>query len=140
MGKKVTACGNLRIWLLILAAAGTVAGQSAPEWRHVGNSAVDLGLAGLASGPVDRVWFTPDGSKLLIRTASGRTFDTDDFERWSSSDAQPVAAEQGPVRSLPEEGASARTPNGQSPRACALAQIGYRSATGAGHSGTLLAF
>src|SRR5207244_129811 len=119
--------------------ASTMSAQT-PEWRHVGNSAIELGLAGLASGPVDRVWFAPDGSKLLIRTASGRAFETTDFEKWTPSDAQPAVVAQGPVRALPEAGAMARKPNGQTPRAYALGQFVYRSDNGGGNWENLNAF
>jgi uncharacterized protein (TIGR03437 family) len=111
-----------------------------PEWRHVGNSAIDLGLAGLASGPVDRVWFTPDGSKLLIRTASGKSFETNDFEKWTPSETSPAVAAPGPVRGLPETGAIARTPGGQTPRAYAVGQYVYRSDNGGGNWENLNAF
>lgn len=51
-------------------------------WRHIGNAALDLGLPSVATGPVDRVWYSTDGSKLYAKTASGRTFETGDFEQW----------------------------------------------------------
>src|SRR5579862_6990036 len=52
------------------------------DWRHVGNASIDLALAGLASGPIARVWFSPDGSRLTVRTGSGATFETADLETW----------------------------------------------------------
>jgi uncharacterized protein (TIGR03437 family) len=52
------------------------------DWRHIGNSAVDVGLAGVATGPVDRVWYSEDGSVLYLRTRIGKTFSTEDFETW----------------------------------------------------------
>jgi uncharacterized protein (TIGR03437 family) len=52
-------------------------------WRHVGNAAIDTGqLPSAATGPVDRVWYSPDGSSLFAKTASGRVFETPDFEQW----------------------------------------------------------
>jgi uncharacterized protein (TIGR03437 family) len=52
-------------------------------WRHVGNSAIEMGqLPSAATGPVDRVWHSPDGSSLFAKTASGRVFETSDFEQW----------------------------------------------------------
>lgn len=52
------------------------------DWRHIGNSALDLGLPSVATGPVDRVWYSADGSTLYARTHSGRTYQTSDFEQW----------------------------------------------------------
>src|SRR5580692_10911736 len=51
-----------------------------PDWYHVGNSLVDFSLAGLAGGPVDRVWYSPDGATLYAITSSGKTFETQTFE------------------------------------------------------------
>jgi uncharacterized protein (TIGR03437 family) len=50
----------------------------------VGTPAVELLLASPATGPVDTVWFGPDG-RLFARTHSGRTFETSDFEIWTPS-------------------------------------------------------
>ena len=71
--------------------------QTAPDWRKVGGSAVDLALAAPATGPVDQVWFSAGGSLLLARTRSGRVFQTADFETWTPADSPsdpppPVAA------------------------------------------------
>src|SRR5580698_7010493 len=51
-------------------------------WRHIGNSAMELALPSLATGAVDRVWYSPDGASLYAKTASGRVFQTSDFEQW----------------------------------------------------------
>lgn len=92
--------------VLILALGGAVcaAGQARPDWRKVGSSAVELMLASPATGPVDRVWFSADGSQLFARTASGSTFVTIDFETWAAAAAAaPPAA--------PLELANARLPD-----------------------------
>jgi uncharacterized protein (TIGR03437 family) len=47
---------------------------------------MDLSLAALATGPVDRVWYSGTGS-LLIHAASGRVFETSDYESWHVSPA-----------------------------------------------------
>jgi uncharacterized protein (TIGR03437 family) len=61
-------------------------------------------LASPATGPVDRVWFSADGSQLFARTASGSTFVTIDFETWAAAAAvAPPAA--------PLELANARLPD-----------------------------
>src|ERR1700722_15523338 len=51
-------------------------------WRHIGNSAIELPLPSLATGAVDRVWYSTEGSALFAKTASGRIFETRDFEQW----------------------------------------------------------
>src|SRR5271170_5819194 len=70
----------------VLALLPTLGAQSGPTggigWRHVGNSAMELALPSLATGAVDRVWYSSDGSSLFARTASGRVFQTSDFEQW----------------------------------------------------------
>jgi uncharacterized protein (TIGR03437 family) len=66
-----------------LALFPTLAAQSVSTgWRHVGNSAMELALPSLATGAVDRVWYSADGSILYAKTASGRVFQTSDFEQW----------------------------------------------------------
>src|ERR1700693_139406 len=67
------------------AAAQTAANPARPHWRKVGNSTMDLSLASPATGPVSRVWFSPDGSRLYALTANGRVFETQDLETWSAS-------------------------------------------------------
>ena len=57
-------------------------GNGSVGWRHIGNSAIELPLPSLATGAVDRVWYSPDGSSLYAKTASGRIFETSDFEQW----------------------------------------------------------
>jgi uncharacterized protein (TIGR03437 family) len=47
---------------------------------------------------VDRVWYSPDGSTLYARTASGRLFKTRDFEQWQLNNDGKVSA---PVESEP---------------------------------------
>jgi uncharacterized protein (TIGR03437 family) len=78
-GKRLLVAG-------ILAGALTL-GQTAPEslrldWRKVGSTSVDLGLAAPATGPVDEVWFGPEGRTLYARTHAGKVFETVDFEAW----------------------------------------------------------
>jgi hypothetical protein len=68
----------------IVLPSGTKA-QAPPNWTHIGNAAIELGLADLATGPVQRVWYSGDGTLLLIRTASGKIFETNDFETWRTT-------------------------------------------------------
>ena len=88
--------------LSALMAGGLASAQTAlparngfrPDWRRIGNSAVELALASPASGPADRVWFAGDGSLLYVRTRSGKVFQTSDFENWRPGSASPPPAER----------------------------------------------
>src|SRR5437764_7909791 len=73
--------------ILLLTALAAAAQTTPPSWRRVGSAAIELALASPATGPVSRVWFSPDGSRLFALTASGREFESADLETWS-----PVAA------------------------------------------------
>ncbi len=83
----------VRLLLVISAlAAAPAMGQvpaevARPEWRKIGGTSVDLMLAAPATGPVDEVWFGPEGRTLYARTRSGRVFETADFENWSPAAA-----------------------------------------------------
>jgi uncharacterized protein (TIGR03437 family) len=103
--------------------------QARPDWRRIGNAAVDAGLAGLASGPVERVWYSAD-ARLLIRTASGRVFETADLDRWLPASAVPPAPIGRPLERSPEAAAIGKAPAGQSPRVYALGRSLYRSDDG----------
>src|SRR5580658_5300524 len=97
---------------LLLAAPGWYAwgqvttGQAVGlDWRHIGNAAIDLPLPSVATGPVDRVWYSSDGSVLYVRTQSGRIFETTNFDQWQRVlDTKVVAPirENPPTASLPE--------------------------------------
>ncbi|HSW50870.1 MAG TPA: hypothetical protein VLH09_11880 [Bryobacteraceae bacterium] len=78
-------------WLaLALAAAGAVRAQTSaglrgalqPDWRRIGSPSYEMGLASPATGPVQALWFSPDGRRLIIRTESGRYWESEDLERW----------------------------------------------------------
>jgi uncharacterized protein (TIGR03437 family) len=89
----------------LAALPSVVSAQGTVGWRRIGNSAMDLALPSLATGAVDRVWYSPDGSNLFARTASGRIFETSDFEQWQlviDPKVGPPAAEEPRVASTPE--------------------------------------
>ena len=94
----------------LVATVLTVLGVAAPNvyaqtgWRPVGNWVVDRSLAGLATGPVNRVWYSDSGS-ILIETASRRVFETTDLETWRSSKAAVPAEPVTTVAARPEPGA-----------------------------------
>ena len=92
---------------MILASPGWYAwGQSSGlVWRHIGNAAIDLAAPSVATGPVDRVWYSSDGSTLYVRTPSGRIFETTTFDEWrrvSDPKIVPPARENPPMVSVPE--------------------------------------
>ena len=83
-----------------------LAQSAAVDWRHIGNAAIELALPSLATGAVNRVWYSPDGSTLYAQTASKRIFQTSDFESWQASDPgiAPPARENPAAARLPEAG------------------------------------
>ncbi len=110
------------------------------DWRRVGNTAIDQSLAGLATGPVSRVWYSSSGP-LLIQTASGWVFATADFETWHAVQAAPPAEPpSAPVARLPENGARVRTPAGEPATAYAFGKFVYRSEDGGANWDNLTAF
>jgi uncharacterized protein (TIGR03437 family) len=125
MYKSATAC----VLAATLGAAGILSAQ-APEttWRQIGNALIDRSLAGLASGPVDRVWYSADGSQLFIRTGSGGVFATSDFETWKPvSAAAPAPVVRSGAVSLPESGAVTRSGRVSSARLYSFARFVYKS-------------
>ncbi len=113
------------VWLGVAAA---VAAPVAPEWRHVGNAAVDLGLPSVATGPVERVWYAADGSALFVRTAAGNAFETKDFEQWTPVESVvPPATSEAPAQTAPEAGARVRAQTISAGRLFAFGQNVYRS-------------
>ncbi|HTC36404.1 MAG TPA: hypothetical protein VK724_23695 [Bryobacteraceae bacterium] len=74
-------------------------------WRHIGNSAIEMALPSVATGPVDRVWYSPDGLSLFAKTNSGRVFRTTDFEQWqlvTDSKATPPVTDDAAAATTPE--------------------------------------
>src|SRR5438445_5320584 len=87
--RRATAMAAMLCMAALTAAAQTSANPSRPAWRRIGGGAMDLALASPATGPVSRVWFSPDGSRLYALTVSGRIFESADLETWSAP-ANPV--------------------------------------------------
>jgi uncharacterized protein (TIGR03437 family) len=105
-----------------------------PDWRRLGNSSYDAELASAATGPVDRVWFSADGARLFIRTASGSFFETADFESWKPAPGiEPPEQDlllAGSLPTLPEPSAQARAADGFYARLYAFGLQVYRSEDG----------
>jgi uncharacterized protein (TIGR03437 family) len=98
------------------------------DWRRVGNTVMDLSLASPAGGPVDRVWYSPDGSLLFARTQSGRVWQTADFESWQSATAEAPQKNAGSLQG--PEGASAVANSLRASRMYAAGRHAYRSDDG----------
>jgi len=94
---------------------------SAAEWRRIGNTSVYNGLASPAGGPVDRVWFSPDGSTLNLKTASGRFFQTSDMESWRSvSPSEPPTPQDVETLTRPASNVALRAASRRAPMVYAL--------------------
>ncbi len=114
-----------------MAPAQTVTEAVRPAWRKVGSSSVELMLAAPATGPVDSVWFAPDGRTLYARTHSGKTFETADFQSWTPSTAsRPDTARAVTAERLPAPNAILRPSQADSRRLYALANQVYESEDG----------
>ncbi|MDX2153374.1 MAG: hypothetical protein SFV54_21705 [Bryobacteraceae bacterium] len=125
-------CGTRTLALLaLLAAAAPLAGQSSAvsaAWRRIGNTVMDLSLAAEAGGPVDRVWYSPDGARLFLRTAAGKVFVTSDFESWREAQTAPPEADDRVVANqIPESTSRLRRAAGQPARLYAAGRFAYRS-------------
>lgn len=107
LNRRAAGCAraNRRVMAVVPAALfliGAAAAQTAPapDWRRIGNGGIDAPLASPGSGRVERVWFSPDGSRLYARTAYGQVFETSDRENWQPSEAAPPPSED--FGALPE--------------------------------------
>ncbi len=132
-------CHKATIRLNLLAAASLTVlsinalGQALPsiEWRRLGNTALDLNLAGPASGPVSRVRYSVNGDRLQIVTLSGRQWETSDFERWKPVSASAVwDADLAAVAVTPEPGARVKVARNRAGRYYAAGKNAFRSDDG----------
>ena len=116
---------------LLLGVAGTVA--SAQEysltWRPIGSTVVYNQRAGVSSGPVSALWFTPNGTSLEVELDSGRLFRSTNFESWQpvTSSLGRTSAAMRPVNRLPEPGARAASPPNATYRTFAYGRSLWRS-------------
>jgi uncharacterized protein (TIGR03437 family) len=102
------------------------------DWRRIGNSAMDLSLAAVATGPVDRVWYSDDGARLYAQTASGIVYATDDLEKWAPAPDSIVPPRPADLRAprTPEPGARLRAQTRSSAKLYAFGLYVYRSDDG----------
>jgi uncharacterized protein (TIGR03437 family) len=114
---------------VFLVPAGTATGQSL-DWRRIGNTALDRSLAGVATGPVQRVWYSQDGSRLFALTNAHRIFATSDFESWTEAEGEPPGSGGANAARLPETGARVRAAAFSPGRLYAYGRFVYRSDEG----------
>ena len=125
--------GRTALWFAIFVFAGTASAQDVhADWRRVGNSAMDLSLASVATGPVDRVWFSEDGARLYARAADGKVYTTEDFETWTAAPDPVVVPPVTDFTALrkPEPGASVRAKGPADGKMYAIGRFAYRSDDG----------
>ncbi len=125
-----TAGRALRWCASALALSGLLSAQYAPDWRKLGNFSVELNLASPVTGPVDAVWFSPEGDRLYAQTRSGKIFETSDYERWTESlnpAARPGVDGIAPVERLPESAARVRSSSADARSVYALGTQVYES-------------
>lgn len=129
MGRKAT---GYQVAAIAFFLNGVALAQVEDGWRRIGNTVFDAGLASGAGGAVERVWFSPDGSTLYARTASGRVFRTDDFEGWKAAPGEnPPAPAEGRAERRPEGAVALRgAPAGRDARVYAFGRHAYRSDDG----------
>jgi len=100
----------------------------------VGSAAIDRRLAAPATGPVARVWFSPQGGVLFAKTESGRTFQTSDFSTWlpvpGAAEPAPAAVPSTMPSRLPEAGVRVVNTAADPGRIYALGRQLYRSDDG----------
>lgn len=136
MCRKGTVGPVAALAFLLLLAAGPGWTQVAPrsseirsEWRRIGNSAVEMSLASVATGPVERIWYSPEGTTLYAWTSSGKTFETNDFESWKqvAGASRPPVVSEPVVNRKPEAEAVVRAQPGIAGRVYAAGRHAYRS-------------
>jgi uncharacterized protein (TIGR03437 family) len=100
-------------WVFTLAAgialcAGAQTTTQTTAWTRVAGTTINDGLAGAASGPVSAIWYAAGTGRLLVKTESGRVFETGDFVHWrlNAEVAAPVQnISVAGATSIPEAGA-----------------------------------
>src|ERR1700735_4375661 len=77
--------------VLVLSVSAQTSTSQVTAWKRVAGVSISESLASPASGPVSAVWFAAGTGELLAQTASGRIFETADFQHWrlNSADAAP---------------------------------------------------
>jgi uncharacterized protein (TIGR03437 family) len=90
-------------------------------------------MPSVTTGPIDRVWYSPDGSILYARTFSGRIFQTADFEQWKQVQdlsVTPPAPMNLEAVTIPESGVKLRSQPGGGGRFYGVGHNAFRSDDG----------
>ena len=77
MCSRATLASAAAAMLIGVTLAGPVYSQTSTDWRRIGSLVHDRAMAGPASGRVDRVWYSADGTKIGTETHSGRRYETE---------------------------------------------------------------
>ena len=121
-------CQRATAWIAGLLLVTGLPATAQTRWRKVGSTTMDLALASPATGPVSRVWFSVDGSRLYALSASGRVFESQDLENWSAASNPSAPPDPGAVTGKAPVGGARMYPDPRnSQRVFALAGHLYRS-------------
>ena len=124
MSQNATTRVQRLLAMLLVYAAASMAQNL--EWRRAGTGVIESGLASPAAGAVNRVWYSPDGTRLFARTPSGQIFETADFESWkplvgAAAPLPPEAVDYDRAATRPEPGARTRSAAGRAASALVYA-------------------
>ena len=113
----VRRAGFLALAVATLLAAPLSAQETAGtrlDWRRFGNlSIAGAASAGLASGPVSRVWYSASGEGLTVVASTGQVWETKDFESWTATLAEPPLRGAAEASALPEANAQVQSAGGK---------------------------
>lgn len=128
--RKATFVSTVSLLIFATSAANSQTSPGpASDWRRIGGTTLDLGLPSPASGPVERVWFSPDGSTVGARTRDGQVWRTTDLEKWTrAADAPPSATPA--LVATPESSIRSVTAPLQTSRAYSVGVHAWRSDDG----------
>jgi uncharacterized protein (TIGR03437 family) len=122
-------------------AAPAVLAQIPGVWKPVGPLVIDKGLAGVAAGRVDRVWYSADGELVYALTGYGREYQSADLDRWTTADVLPPSVNSMSVGgSSPEPQVQYRVSPNDPAVLYALGQAVYRSRDGGIHWDNLTSY
>lgn len=94
---------------------------------------MEVALASVATGPVERVWYSEEGGRVYALLGSGKLFTTEDFENWREvirDEVTPPRAAPVAAAATPEPGALVRSARGDSATIYALGRAVHRSEDG----------
>jgi uncharacterized protein (TIGR03437 family) len=85
-------CVAAAVMLPVAARAQSARSTISADWRAVGNQILEAAVpVGLASGPVERVWFSADGARLFAQLDNGQVLENADDDSWQVAKGAGVA-------------------------------------------------